>query len=480
MRAINRRLPFARWSVNSKPAYASQKIRAARNCARLAIGLLLTTLAINFSGNPARAEVAGLTLEEALKIAVVQNPRIESARSQIEAAESGIVRARSGLLPRIDISENFSHTNSPLWAFGTKLNQGAITNQDFDPNRLNDPDAINNFNTALTFQWSLFDGGRSWIGLRRSRKGLEMANLAFERGKQVVVAKTAMAFVGLLLAESNLKVINQALQTAEEHLRVAENRYAGGFVVKSDLLRAQVRIAELRQQKLAAESNIEIAKARLNAAMGRPASTPVVPVGAFKKCIPPEGTLEHWIEMALANRGDLALLRLQRSAAKDRIGQARSGHMPQLFLRGSYEINTENFDESEDNYTIGAGLSINLFNGLRISSEENMARTELRRLQAIIQEKELAVRVETRQAYYNARSAWQRINVAATAVEQASEGLRIVTNRYRSGLLPMVSLLDSEVARQQARTSHFKALHDYKVARVQLALAAGIINENFR
>lgn len=426
------------------------------------------------------ASEASLTLSEALRIAVVSNPRIEAARSRIEAAESGVGQARSGLLPRIDISETFNRTTSPLWAFGTKLNQEDITARDFDPNRLNDPDPINNFRTALTFDWALFDGGRSWIGLRQSEKGLEISKLAYQRGKQVVIARTAMAFVGLLLAESNLRVIEQALETAREHLRVAQSRYEGGFVVKSDLLRAQVRIAELRQQKLAAESNIQIAKARLNAAMGRPASSPVEPVGVFKKCTPPSGRLEQWIDTALANRSDLALLRLQRSISEDRIKQARSGHMPRLHLQGSYEINTESFDDSAENYTIGAALSINLFSGLGISSREARARAEMKRLRAMVTEKELAVRVETRQAFYNAHSAWQRIKVAESAVEQASEGLRIVTNRYRSGLLPMVSLLDAEVARQQALTSHFKALHDYKVARVQLALAAGKIDENFK
>jgi outer membrane protein TolC len=52
-------------------------------------------------------------------------------------------------------------------------------------------------------------------------------------------------------------------------------------------------------------------------------------------------------------------------------------------------------------------------------------------------------------------------------------------NRYQNGLLTMVSVLDAEVADQQARTLHFKALHDYKIARINLARASGIIDENF-
>jgi outer membrane protein TolC len=72
------------------------------------------------------------------------------------------------------------------------------------------------------------------------------------------------------------------------------------------------------------------------------------------------------------------------------------------------------------------------------------------------------------------------IGVAKTAADQAEEGLRIVKNRYNNGLLTIVDLLDAELAHQQARTNYFKALHDYKVARVDLELAAGIIDKDFQ
>jgi outer membrane protein TolC len=93
---------------------------------------------------------------------------------------------------------------------------------------------------------------------------------------------------------------------------------------------------------------------------------------------------------------------------------------------------------------------------------------------------ELGVRVETEQAYLEARSAWQRIAVAEKAVEQAEEGLRIVKNRYNNGLLTIVDLLDAEVTLQRARTRLFQSLHDHKVARIRLTLAAGVLDEDFR
>ena len=95
-------------------------------------------------------------------------------------------------------------------------------------------------------------------------------------------------------------------------------------------------------------------------------------------------------------------------------------------------------------------------------------------------ELDLGIRVQTRQAFFQAQSAWGRIQVARAAVAQAEETLRIVRNRYQNGLLAIVSLLDAEVALRQSRMNHFRSLHDYKVAHALLEFAAGTINISFQ
>ena len=91
-----------------------------------------------------------LTMAEAIQIAVNQNPQVKAADFQVRAVESKSIQARSGFFRKIDFSETFNRTTNPMWASGTKLNQGSITQEDFDPARLNDPDAINNFATIFS------------------------------------------------------------------------------------------------------------------------------------------------------------------------------------------------------------------------------------------------------------------------------------------------------------------------------------------
>ncbi len=421
-----------------------------------------------------------LTLPDAVRTALAQNPEVLSARSQVESSDHRATAARSGLMPQINLSETFQNTNTPMWAFGTKLNQAGITQNDFNPDDLNEPDAISNWNTTLSLGWSVYDGGRTWTGISQAGLNTESVRLALQKTEQDIIARTAQAYVGLLLAQENLKVVAQALETAKAHQTIIQDRFKGGFVVKSDLLRAQVRIAELTQEHLQAESQVEIAKAMLNATMGNAMDTPLVLATPFKNCIKTKESQGAWIEKALAHRPDLKQLEIQKEIAEKQIRVSRSGHLPQVMLNGAYEINSEDFSDTADSYTVGATVTVNLFSGNGISANTRAAKSDLERVKAMHKALSHGVEVQTRQAYLQTQSAWQRISVAQKAVEQSEEGLRIVTNRYGSGLLTIVDLLDAQVADQKARTLHFKALHDYKVARIKLAAAAGIIDPNFQ
>ncbi len=445
--------------------------------------LILWVMLVIVTGVPPAIQAGdsprSLTLTEVIDAALKGNPNVQAARYQVQAAKSHATAVRSGLLPHIYLSETFNHTNSPLWAFGTKLNQGIIEASDFDPDQLNDPDAVNNFNTALSLSWNLYDGGQTRIGWRQAQQGQVAAQRSLQRSEQQVIAQAAKAYVGLLLATENRLVIGQSLETARAHLKLVEDRFRGGLAVKSDVLRARVRIADLEQQRLMAHSQVQVSQAMLYAAMGQSDGGAVALVTPFEKCIPTQGDLNVWISRALDQRPDLQQLDLRKEIARKEVDRARSGHWPTLALQGNYEINSEDFSDSNDNYAVGAVLRLNLYSGQRVSARTAAAKAMLSKVESLRQGLVLGLRVETQRAFYQAQSTWQSIAVARTAVDQAREGLRIVSNRYGSGLLTIVDLLDAQVALQQARIQLFKAMHDYKAARIELALASGTITKDF-
>jgi outer membrane protein len=421
-----------------------------------------------------------LSMAEAIHIAVEKNPEIKAAQFQVDAVKSNSVKAQSGFYPQLNFMQSFNRTTNPMWAFGTKLNQGVITQADFNPVSLNDPDAINNFASTFSLSWSIYEGGRTKLGWEQAKQNLCVASLTLERTRQNVIARTAAAYVGLVLSQKNIMVTKQAFETATANLKMIQSRYDSGFVVKSDLLRAMVHIADLEQQHLLAESRFKINEAMLNASMGSGEANPLNPVTPLTISSEIQGTVDTWIDTALSKRPEMENLRLEEDIAKKEIAKSQSGHYPDVNLVGNYEINSEDFSDSADNYAIGAVVRVNIFSGNHISEETKAAKSMLSRIREMQKSIELGIKVQARKAFLKSKSARERIRVAKIAVDQAEEGLRIVKNRYNNGLLTIVGLLDAELARQQAHTNYFRALHDYKVARIELALASGTIDTDFQ
>ena len=426
------------------------------------------------------ASPSSLTLEEAIQIGLEKNPRIAAARSQIDASNARITQSISGLYPRVDFSETFTRTNNPAQAFSTKLNQEQIRVEDFDPARLNDPSSINNFASTLSMSMPIYDAGQIRIGVNQAKLGHESASLSADRTRQEVITGVVAAFAGVLLAQDQMEVIHRTLETARASEKIIRSRLQSGMSVRSDLLRAEVRIAQLEQERLNGRSQVYVAKASLNAAMGVETDRVFNPVPMDLKGSDSPGALEKWIQSGLRNRPDLKEIRYRESMADQEVKKARMAHLPNLYLTGNYELDTEDFDNTGNNYTLGVVLRANLFSGFGTEGRVQEALAVLRQVKAAARQLELAVGVETRRAFYLAQSAFERIRVAEAALDQAEEGLRIVRSRYENGLFTIVNLLDAEMALQQTRNLHLRSLYDHKVAMAQLHLAAGIIEESFR
>ncbi|MBN1102907.1 MAG: TolC family protein [Deltaproteobacteria bacterium] len=450
------------------------------------IGLLLC-LALVQLGSPAFSQESSapspplsLSLEEAIRNALDKSPRLSAARFQVDASTAKISQARSGLYPRIDFSESFARTNNPAQAFALRLNQEQITLRDFDPARLNDPASLNNFASIFSLSMPIYDAGRIRIGLSQAKIGQEAASLSAERVRQEVITGVVASYAAVLLAQDQLGVVDQSIRTARANHGIVRSRHQSGLVVKSDLLRAEVRIAELEQNRLFVRSQIDVAMAALSAAMGVDTGRSFQPVPFEAREAGPVGSVETWLREALKNRPDLKQLKYRERMAEEELKKAKMAHLPGLYLSGAYEMDTEDFSGTANNYAVGVVMRLNLFSGFGMEAKVQEALADLQQMRALVKEFALAVEVDTRRAFSQARSAYDRIQVAAAVLNQAEEGLRIVRNRYENGLFTIVNLLDAEAALQQARASYYRSIYDRKVAMAMLHLAAGLMNEAFR
>ena len=71
------------------------------------------------------------------------------ADKQAAMAEADFQQSNALFLPTVTASYTAITTNNPLMAFGSKFNQEILTQQDFNPALLNDPDNIENYTTEI-------------------------------------------------------------------------------------------------------------------------------------------------------------------------------------------------------------------------------------------------------------------------------------------------------------------------------------------
>ena len=160
--------------------------------------------------------------------------------------------------------------------------------------------------------------------------------------------------------------------------------------------------------------------------------------------------------------------------ASAQLARQRSALFPVISVEAAFEADRQTFvTRGGANWTVAASLNWNLFNGFRDKEQIEEARQTLLSAKAAQQRMSSALSLEVRRAWEEKRAADERITVSEAAVAQAQESLRITQNRYQAGLSPVTDLLRTEAAFLESKTEYLSALHDQRLAAVQLDVAAG-------
>jgi outer membrane protein TolC len=146
------------------------------------IFLLFSLLPVMVMVDSGSAFEGKLTLPEAVRTALENNHELKALRNSHAAKQADIGIARSFLLPKISLEERYLRTVNPTYAFMTKLNQQRIESSDFAPDSLNHPEAVNDFQTAVSFEQPLFVR-KATIGLEMSKKEVEASEETLQRKK---------------------------------------------------------------------------------------------------------------------------------------------------------------------------------------------------------------------------------------------------------------------------------------------------------
>ena len=419
------------------------------------------------------AETGTLTLADAVAIALRQNPDLSAAQAETAQAHAGMGQAQAAFLPQFTFTENATVGDDPVYAFGTRLRQGRFTSADFALPALNAPGAIGNFMTRAEGQWNVFDSFGSVARLHQARSMHQAAQHALTEADQDVIAQVMNAYYAWLLADKQVDLAQQAAATAQALAQSSEARVEAGTAVDADALAARVNLEMRQQEAIRARSQVQIARAQMEMALGAQLAPGQQPAETLTEQRLPADGLEQDEARALQQRASLRAAAAQLDAQRSGLHSAKSAFGPHLNLYGSYEADNPNLTQGgSTNWMTGAELRVDIFSRSQYAAlADAQARVSL--AQAQMRSAQNQVRLQVSRAYYEQDAARQMLDVARAAIAQSQESLRITRDRYDAGLATMTDLLRAEDAERSSQTEYWQSVYNAILARAALLRAMG-------
>ena len=429
------------------------------------LSMLVAALVVSVS----RAEE--LTLEQSIQLALKNNPDLATAQQRVAATRAGLQQTDAALWPQLRVSESYTASDNPVQAFMMTLNQRAFN---LGAN-FNHPDTTDNLNTKVLAHWSLYDGGATLANRQAAKLNTEAAGQSLAAARNDLVFEVTRAYHTIHKARQFVTAAESAVTNLTATVNVASNRFAAGTALKTDILDAQVRLAESEEHLLRARNALALAETIFRNVLGVP-DTPALTAANL-----PLRSNDRWSENVNSgtvsvggiSRPELAAARTSVAAADRQVRAAQAGYVPQLKAFASYDLDSGDASHFKDSWIAGVSVELNVFDGFLTRGKVREARANLEAARQQERKVDLAVALETRQAQLNLNEALARLATTGKSVTQAEESVSLTKDRYANGLALLTQLLDAETALTAARQRRAAAEADVHIAQAALDRALG-------
>jgi outer membrane protein len=246
-----------------------------------------------------------------------------------------------------------------------------------------------------------------------------------------------------------------------------------------DVSFADVNVSEAKLLLVRAQDSVQEALAELGRALG--SDQPADYLLADEPLPPaPPATAGDLVAQAVANRPELAGLRFSRDAAYKFYAAEKDLSRPTVsaVAVGGFVpfINTPPGSPIPGEYEgVGANVNIPVFNGHLFGARREAALQRAMESDHRVRDEQQRISRDVRVAWASANNAYQRIDVTAQFLRQASLGLDLAQGRYNLGLASIVELTQAQLSLTQAEIENLSAKYDYQTQYSVLQYTLGLL-----
>ena len=411
-----------------------------------------------------------LTLDEAVALALLQNP--DQAVSVLEGARAAndVTLGNAGYLPTLDATAGVSGSRGSAFGGGGVDSAGvggvgARTSTVLD--------------AGLTLGYTLYDGGLRAATYRRLQAEARRLALLADADAEALALDVAAAYLDAARQADLAAALAEAVEVSEARLRIAQAEVRIGTAAEIDAALALADYNADRALLLQREVQLAGARAGLGGLLALPEPGAVVVTDTLALGAPP--ALDRLVAEAAEGNRRVAAFEAAEAVAAQAVAQVRSDYRPTV--RAAAGVGLTVFDRGffppalaptvGPDLRYGVTASLPIFDaGERRRRLEN-ARIRLRQAELSTAGERVANRARAARLAATARGFRALVDLEALNERVARENVRVALAQLRLGFITPVDLRQIQLTLVDVRTRRVEAVYQARLAEAELRLLAG-------
>jgi outer membrane protein len=403
-----------------------------------------------------------ISVAEAVKLAQQNNLSAITAQNSVRSASNSVRSARAQLLPTL--SANIGQGISA----GDRIGQNG-TLVPYTP--------AWQYNTGLSSQITLYDGGKTFADVRKSRADVASFEAAEVNTDFNLALQVKTQYNAALAANEQMNAAKAQLLVAQSQLDMTIAKVNAGAANVADSLNSVVQVGNAQFAILTADQSLRAANAALTRIAGTPYMiTAVASDTAGHDFVP----IDSIALLQFAMTGpQIRQNEAQISSANAALKSARTQYLPTLGLTLGFSGNAPHalygLNSNPYPYTRSANFSINypIFNRWQRENLVQTAQINLENSQATLKDNQLAAKQTIITQLGVLHNAEAQVRIQENTIRANEEALRVAQQRYQLGAGTFLDVLTSQSNLVIARQTLIQARLNYRNARAQIEAVIG-------
>lgn len=427
-----------------------------------------------------------LTLDEALEIALSENPTMKVADLEIERYDYVRKQTLANLYPQIDASGQYTRS-----IVKQEMAKGLSFGAD------NTLTATGNISLALFVP-------AVYRQLKMNKTEMASAVEDARNSRIELVANVRTAFYNVLLAEQALSVLQESVITTQRVVDNTEVQYRSGVASEYDYITAKVQLSNLKPSVVQAENAIELSKLQLKMYLSIPEEVEIEVKGSLDDMRTEVLLGADNLSTDISHNSSLRTLDLQRELLEHQVKLIQTQRMPTIAAFGSAVYTGNDMERPDFSSMMGGGtgtpeggtaeavaqastssfwwqhpinvglqISIPIFAGFSKTNQVRSVRNQIRQLDLQRSYAEEGVGLQIRQSINNLLTARETMLANEQTVEQAQKAYDISYTRYGAGAGTILELNSAQLQLTQAQLNYSQSIYDYLSSKAEYDKVAG-------